>query len=887
MKKILFFVAMFVMISAANVKIMAITINSPSNMSAQFANDFTVSWSGSSNVSVTYKLLSGYPSPGSENETGYGSITGTYSVSGYSTTIPLTSSQWGSAVGRYLKIYISDNSNGTAAATVYILIKPRVTTGTATQITTTSAYLNGTATYCTNIVFYRKSGTSSWSSSYYPDISGLTPCTQYEYRVAGTGFPTNYLDEYIYGDITNFTTLSNTPSTPGSISGLTSVCAGGGSITYSISSVSGATSYTWTLPSGWSSSSTSTSISATPGSSASSGYIYVKANNSCGSSSQNYTYVTVNTPPTAPTSISGTTSITNGQNTTLTASGGSTGSGCTYQWGTGSCGSNIIAGQTSSSISVSPASTTTYWVRRVGTSPCGSTTTSCATQSIIVSAKTYTVVYNGNGNTGGSTASSSHTYDVAKNLTANGFTKTGYTFAGWATSATGSVVYSNSQSVLNLTATNGGTVNLYAKWAVNSCGVEPLLTTYWAQRAPYNNLVANLGGDYPTGCVATAMAQIMNYWGHPIQRTRSIPSYTTDGLHISVPAITGTTTYDWVNMKNTTAEYITTAQKNAVAKLMYECGVAVHMDYKPGGSGAYVLEDIRNNHTSFAVLPTYFGYDNTIQSKWRGNLNTEWDDLLISDLNAGRPILYIGYDPAGGHAFVCDGFSCNTDAYGRRYFHFNWGWGEAYQGNSNNANNGYFVSSALNISDYAFNGSQGIVYNIKPNSAAYIDPTNADGTSTFAISANALTGGYIIPEGTAIRYAGENQPVSFAANSGYEIDQVFIDGNVNATAKDNGYYIFSNVTANHSIIVTFKASSTGINNIQPQEKISIYPNPAKDEIFIQSETPIEKVEILDLSGHPMISTNSTILNVSPLPQGVYFVRIVIDGQSVTKKVIKE
>ncbi|MDR0506679.1 MAG: T9SS type A sorting domain-containing protein [Dysgonamonadaceae bacterium] len=178
--------------------------------------------------------------------------------------------------------------------------------------------------------------------------------------------------------------VNSAPSTPGSISGTTTVCAGGGSQTYSISSVSGATSYNWTLPGGWSGSSTSTSISATPGSSAQSGNITVTANNSCGSSSTRSLPVTVNTSPTAPTSISGTTTITNGQSTTLTASGGSTGSGSTYQWGTGSCGSNIISGQTSASITVSPTTTTTYWVRRIGTSPCNSTTTSCATQSVTV-----------------------------------------------------------------------------------------------------------------------------------------------------------------------------------------------------------------------------------------------------------------------------------------------------------------------------------------------------------------------------------------------------------------------------------------------------------------------------------------------------------------------
>ncbi len=83
-------------------------------------------------------------------------------------------------------------------------------------------------------------------------------------------------------------------------------------------------------------------------------------------------------------------------------------------------------------------------------------------------ANTYTISYNGNGNTGGSTASSSHTYDTAEALTSNGFTKTGYSFAGWATSASGSVAYSNGQSVKNLSSTQGATVTLYAKWTANT-----------------------------------------------------------------------------------------------------------------------------------------------------------------------------------------------------------------------------------------------------------------------------------------------------------------------------------------------------------------------------------------------------------------------------------
>ena len=110
---------------------------------------------------------------------------------------------------------------------------------------------------------------------------------------------------------------------------------------------------------------------------------------------------------------------------------------------------------------------------------------------------TYTVVYNGNGATSGSTASSSHTYDTAKNLTANGFTKTGYTFMGWSTSATGSVVYSNQQSVKNLTATKGGNVTLYAKWEDKTVpgGIIYISPSSWG----YQSIVTVSGRDAGSG----------------------------------------------------------------------------------------------------------------------------------------------------------------------------------------------------------------------------------------------------------------------------------------------------------------------------------------------------------------------------------------------------
>ena len=77
---------------------------------------------------------------------------------------------------------------------------------------------------------------------------------------------------------------------------------------------------------------------------------------------------------------------------------------------------------------------------------------------------TYTITYNGNGSTSGSTPQSSHTYDEAKKLTENGFERTGFEFVGWSTQATGSKQYSNSESVVNLSSQNGSKITLYAVW---------------------------------------------------------------------------------------------------------------------------------------------------------------------------------------------------------------------------------------------------------------------------------------------------------------------------------------------------------------------------------------------------------------------------------------
>ena len=170
--------------------------------------------------------------------------------------------------------------------------------------------------------------------------------------------------------------VTATPAQPGAISGLTSVCQGTTN-TYSISPVSGATSYTWSLPFGWSGNLSSTSVAATAG--ASGGTISVKADNSCGSSTARTTSVTVPASSIAPTQASANlASICKGDPSTLTVTGGLLGAGASWQWYSGSCGSTSvgIGGQ----ISVSPTSTTTFFVRAEGS--CN--TTNCVSVTVTV-----------------------------------------------------------------------------------------------------------------------------------------------------------------------------------------------------------------------------------------------------------------------------------------------------------------------------------------------------------------------------------------------------------------------------------------------------------------------------------------------------------------------
>lgn len=210
-----------------------------------------------------------------------------------------------------------------------------------------------------------------------------------------------------------------------------------------------------------------------------------------------------------------------------------------------------------------------------------------------------------------------------------------------------------------------------------SAAVAPLLGGIkWNQSAPYNKMCPIYNGTNRavTGCVATAMAQVMMYYKYPKELKATIEGYTTKSYKMNVPKINSGATYDWDNMlPNYSKSDYSFAQADAVAKLMYHCGAAVKMDYGPS-SGANVTPDI---------LATYFGYDaDLMQDLTRTCFSLQqWMTLIDNELKAKRPILYSGQSSDGGHEFVCDGSD------GKGLYHINWGWG-GYQ-------DGYFDLTIL------------------------------------------------------------------------------------------------------------------------------------------------------------------------------------------------
>jgi len=235
--------------------------------------------------------------------------------------------------------------------------------------------------------------------------------------------------------------------------------------------------------------------------------------------------------------------------------------------------------------------------------------------------------------------------------------------------------------------------------------IEPLLTCKWGQGSPYNlKCPVNNGQHCVTGCLATALSQVMYYYKWPEKTTQDIPGYTLNinGVETEIPSVPAGTEFDWDNMLPTyNGVEATEAQQEAVATLMSVVGTALNMMYNTGESSAYF--SYYDN-----VPKDYFGYSEKQKLVYRSDIEI-WEELIYGELLAGRPVVYGGQSSYGGHAFVVDGYD------GDQMFHVDWGW---------ETTEGYYLLDVLNpydadnmYADYdpsGYSGTQCAIINLVP-----------------------------------------------------------------------------------------------------------------------------------------------------------------------------
>lgn len=230
-------------------------------------------------------------------------------------------------------------------------------------------------------------------------------------------------------------------------------------------------------------------------------------------------------------------------------------------------------------------------------------------------------------------------------------------------------------------------INANATRAQEHAAIAPLCSTKWGQDAPFSDLTPTSGSTHcPTGCTATAMAQVMKHHNWPKKGTgTNVYSY---GSFTDLTFDFGNTEFDWDNMLDTYFYGYNDTQVNAVATLMAACGNAALMQYAKSSSGAYLYDALYG-------LVNFLGYDKSGYEAQRNFYSsTEWDNMIYGELEAGRPVVYSGYSNFGkgtGHTFVVDGYRDNG------FYHLNWGW--------TGTSDGYFLLTVLNPQDQGTGGT--------------------------------------------------------------------------------------------------------------------------------------------------------------------------------------
>lgn len=307
--------------------------------------------------------------------------------------------------------------------------------------------------------------------------------------------------------------------------------------------------------------------------------------------------------------------------------------------------------------------------------------------------------------------------------------------------------------------------NSCAATRVLGSSVEPLVRTKWDQGTPYKDQcpVDNTDGKGErslTGCVATAMAQILYHCYAPYTQTLSGTVTCHTGAHASTTTDIDLSQFviDYSKMELTYDGDESEEAKSEVAKLMYACGLSVNTWYCTVASSS--------NPNPYAFISN-FGIDLKCRTAYRSQYTSDgWCRFICNELNSGCPVLYSGQSSYSGHAFICDGY--NADG----LFHINWGWG-GYE-------DGYFDIYSI---DFEYDDNQEVVYGIKPATSTQeidldkllscksVNASLSDNGSKISLSYKGLTcsgakysgtAGFALCEGDEIKY-------TFAFNVGFSV----------------------------------------------------------------------------------------------------------------------
>ena len=433
--------------------------------------------------------------------------------------------------------------------------------------------------------------------------------------------------------------------------------------------------------------------------------------------------------------------------------------------------------------------------------------------------------------------------------------------------------------------------------------ISPLIKTKWGQDESndgnqsnaYNHETPGCGNyeHCPTGCVATAMAQILKYWDF----SSVIPFKCNQ--------------YDWDNMPKklnyqNNSNY--TIERNAIAKLMHDCGILVNMDYCGQNSNTCEFQSGASMYAYSENAYHTYGFSDAIYIAKNNISDAVWGAMLRLNLDDGMPLQYRGEAKpwsTNGHSFICDGYK-NPLSFGYKY-HFNWGW--------NGDSDGWFTIDSLASNIYpSFWFDQAAVFNIYPtdcwlNIIMECDKGFSSGVSkSFSAENNFRNNNhqYIIYNGASVQLQAGNEILltnGFDAQEGSVFKAVIgpcpDPDNRRVLSRNDG--VSESETANDHVdtLKSLSDSKVDAHTGVSRQNITVHPNPTHDILHVavtNGDAKIARVEMMDMFGRPVsvethgrasLPSPTITVNTSAISSGVYILRVTLtDGAVRTVKVVK-